>query len=112
MADKRTDEEMIDTFGTSITWHGEWRHDADREICTLRARCEAYKGQVEAGAKEIERLREALKECADDLESLVKAEYAPMLDYPDKRRKYKRDLEPVIRARELLGNQQQAQQEK
>jgi chromosome segregation ATPase len=40
--------------------------EAERERATkAEERCEAYKGQVEAGAKEIERLREALQEIRD-----------------------------------------------
>jgi cob(I)alamin adenosyltransferase len=34
--------------------------EAHEEITKLRERCEAYKGQVESGAAEIERLRAAL----------------------------------------------------
>lgn len=36
--------------------------EAADEIERLQQQCESYKGQVEAGAKEIERLRAALKE--------------------------------------------------
>ena len=51
---------------------------------------------------EIERLRAALKECADDLEASVNAEYHGTLDYPSQRRKWERDLQPVAAARKLL----------
>lgn len=54
-------------------------------------------------ADKIERLRAALKGCADDLEASVNAEYRGTLDYPSQRRKYDRDMGPVIRARHLLG---------
>jgi predicted RNase H-like nuclease (RuvC/YqgF family) len=56
---------MTGAHGTSL------REDiaADtEEIETLRERCEAYKGQVEAGAKEIERLkaeRDDYRDCAE-----------------------------------------------
>lgn len=53
-------------------------------------------------ANEIERLRAALKECADGLAMYVEHEYAN-LDYPSQRRRYKRDIAPVIEARKLLG---------
>lgn len=60
-----------------------------------------------AGANELlaenERLRAALLDCATDLQASVTAEYAGTLDYPVMRRKYERDMEPVNRARELLG---------
>ena len=44
----------------------------------------------------------ALKECADDLEASVNAEYHGTLDYPSQRRKWERDLQPVAAARKLL----------
>lgn len=59
---------------------------------------------------EIERLRAALTECADDLEASVKAEYQGTLDYPSQRRKFERDMEPVRKARALLGADQPAAQ--
>ena len=53
---------------------------------------------------EIQRLRAALKECADDLEALVSAEYHDRAKYPTIMRRYMRDIEPVRKARVLLGN--------
>lgn len=58
-------------------------------------------------AAEIEGLRAALKNCADDLEASVNAEYSGTLDYPSQQLKHERDMEPVRRARELLGDDQQ-----
>jgi hypothetical protein len=50
------------------------------------------------------RLVEALRECSDDLQRLVDHEYAGMQDkYPTMQRKYKRDIEPVTRARNLIA---------
>lgn len=55
-------------------------------------------------AREITALRDALRECANDLEVHVEQEYGPLRGYPGYERKRSRDLEPVRRARELLGN--------
>lgn len=48
------------------------------------------------------RLREALKDCADDLEEWVKAAYASTLHYPSEARKMERDLGNVNKARAAL----------
>jgi hypothetical protein len=64
-----------------------WRqiaHDQRNELDRLRAECEA--------------LSDSLRECADDLESEVKARASG--DLP---RRIERDLDPVRRARELLA---------
>jgi hypothetical protein len=55
---------------------------------------------------ENEKLRVALLDCATDLQASVTHEYAGTLDYPVMLRKYERDMEPVYRARALLGDQQ------
>src|SRR5512139_2501190 len=46
---------------------------------------------------------EALKECADDLESMINGFYANTLDYPSQKRKMERDLVTVSRAREVIA---------
>lgn len=44
-----------------------------------------------------------LRECAEDLEAYVNAEYAGTQDkYPSQRRRYDRDMLPVIHAKEIL----------
>jgi DNA gyrase/topoisomerase IV subunit A len=53
---------------------------------------------------EIERLREALQECAGDLESYVDELYPSRTSYPGEQRRYERDIEPVRKARALLSN--------
>jgi hypothetical protein len=52
------------------------------------------------------RLREVLKECADDLESYVNQEYIIELrdKYPNMEAKYSRDMEPVAKARAALNS--------
>jgi hypothetical protein len=53
---------------------------------------------------EIKRLREALKECADDLEAEVEARYSHGIkEHPAMAPKYARDMEPVVKARSLLA---------
>jgi|HubBroStandDraft_4_1064222.scaffolds.fasta_scaffold94879_3 hypothetical protein len=59
-----------------------------------------YCGTLEAQIRE---LKDALIECANDLEASVKAEYEGTLDYPSQYRKFERDMEPVVKARRLLG---------
>jgi hypothetical protein len=49
-------------------------------------------------------LREALKECSDDLAELVKSQY-PTPIHPSQQRRYDRDMEPVVRARALLSQE-------
>ena len=47
---------------------------------------------------------DVLRECSDDLQALIDAEYAGMQDkYPTMQRKYQRDIEPVTRARNLIA---------
>lgn len=55
-------------------------------------------------ADEIERLRAALQDCADDLEAELRARYAGTQDiYPSERRRFDRDMEAVTAARQLLA---------
>jgi hypothetical protein len=52
----------------------------------------------------VERLRAALKECADDLEAEIRDRYKLTMDvYPSEKRKFDRDMASVIAARKLLG---------
>lgn len=53
---------------------------------------------------EVVKLRTALLDCATDLQASVTAEYAGVLDYPVMRRKFERDMEPVARAKTVLGS--------
>ena len=52
----------------------------------------------------VERLAEALKECADDLSEYVEHYYESTKAYPGGLRRYERDIEPVITARALLSS--------
>jgi hypothetical protein len=52
---------------------------------------------------EIERLREALRECADELEVVVEDRYRDTKGYPSEKRRYERDIAPVLKARDLLS---------
>jgi hypothetical protein len=53
--------------------------------------------------KDMEAIKAALSECADDLESMIAAQYAGSEKvYWSQRQKFDRDMEPVNRARALL----------
>jgi hypothetical protein len=82
------------------------RKAAKNETETLR---KAVHGDTSAvrvisdqAADEIERLREALNECADSLEAYVEHEYVNTKDHPAMAWRYERDMEDVYRARALL----------
>jgi hypothetical protein len=52
----------------------------------------------------IARMADALRECSDDLQASIDAEYAGMQDkYSTMKRKYQRDIEPVTTARDLIA---------
>ena len=55
--------------------------------------------------REIERLRAALRECANDLECELNGRYDQTLDYPSQRAKFDRDMQPVLAARKLLNSE-------
>ena len=51
----------------------------------------------------VQKLVMALKDCADDLEAEIEARYSHGIkEHPAMTPKYERDMEPVLRARELL----------
>ena len=49
-------------------------------------------------------LRECLRECADDLASSLIDQYGGDIRHPVQRRRWERDMEPVVKARKLLGD--------
>lgn len=60
-------------------------------------------GIMNEAADEIEKLRVALKECADDLEAEIMRRYGETAHkYPGERQKRDQDMAPVIKARDLL----------
>jgi hypothetical protein len=63
--------------------------------------------EIERLQAENARLREALKECADDLEAEITHRYGEMVPkYPRERLKRDKDMAPVLKARALLGETQ------
>lgn len=59
--------------------------------------------EIAALKAENDRLRELLRECSDELEAEVNAHYGgTQHDYPSEKRRYDRDMDPVIRARSAL----------
>ena len=93
-------EDLIEDFSDKL-------NEAAAEIECLRLTVEQLQSLDGRQQRKIERLRAALRACADDLEASVNAEYHGTLDYPSQKRKWERDLEPVKRARELLGSADQ-----
>jgi len=62
--------------------------------------------ELEANARLIAaapEIYEALKECADGLAEYVEAYYEKTKEYPSERRRYERDIEPVLKARAALA---------
>jgi hypothetical protein len=57
---------------------------------------------------EIQALREALTECASDLECEIENRYGASKDHPAMIKKYEMDMEPVSRACRLIGKPRQA----
>lgn len=57
---------------------------------------------VESRDAEIVQLRTALKDCADELADQIEGHYAATKDHPAMKRRYDRDMQPVIAARKLL----------
>jgi hypothetical protein len=49
-----------------------------------------------------ERLRALLKECADELADQIEGQYAKTKDHPAMKRRYDRDMQPVLDARAAL----------
>lgn len=73
------------------------------ELCDVRA--EIMEAQEKELSETIERLRAALKECAEDLANEITGRYAGTLDYPVQQRRYDRDMASVIEARKILNEQ-------
>jgi len=55
---------------------------------------------------DLEALLASLKECSDDLEEYVRAQFGERI-HPSQLHRYERDMEPVLRARALLAQEQQ-----
>jgi hypothetical protein len=65
------------------------------------------KARAEKAEAENARLREALKECADDLEAEITHRYGGMVTkYPTQRLKRDQDMAPVMKARAALGEKE------
>lgn len=61
-----------------------------------------YESAFRAAVARISALEEALRECSEDLAVEIANYYKDTLDYPSQKRKYDRDMEPVLKARALL----------
>jgi len=79
------------------------RLDMDRNATALRS----LAAERDALQAENARLREALKECADDLEAEITHRYGGMVTkYPTQRLKRDQDMAPVMKARAALGEKE------
>jgi hypothetical protein len=77
---------------------------SEQDCVPERAAIKWLEGQLDIARADNERLRAALKECADDLEAELNGRYEKTLDYPSQRARYDRDMVPVVEARKLLAN--------
>jgi hypothetical protein len=69
----------------------------------LREQAEFWEARCQTAAARVRELEEALRECADDLANMIHHAYPSRDVYQVIKSKYDRDMEPVIRARELLA---------
>jgi hypothetical protein len=58
--------------------------------------------------RDISEALEALRECSDELAEWVQEHYRVTLHYPSERRRFDRDMEPVLKARAILALYQKA----
>jgi primosomal protein N'' len=80
---------------------------SEREVFKERAAHEAqiaadYAKWLKAAEAERDRLRDALTDCANDLEAEIVARYDGILHYPSQRVKYDLDMSTVEKARAAL----------
>ena len=59
-------------------------------------------GTITSLQSDLQRTRDALKECADDLAERIAADYKSTTGYPTQRHRYNRDMEIVHYARAIL----------
>lgn len=106
------DYAIVDAHGTLIVGAG-WvdgprlilREKDEHLILTTRNELPKLLERLENLEGENQRLREALKECSDDLETYVEQEHPQdMREHPVVERRYQRDVAPVVHARRLLSD--------
>lgn len=73
-----------------------WKHDPEVADGLISADIADY-------VKEILALRGLLTECADDLDAEIEGRYDGTKDHPAMKRRYDRDRDAVVRAREFLA---------
>lgn len=71
-------------------------------IAVLKSEYDALQAENAALRAEVERLRELLKECADEAEGWIEDYYKDTKDYPSEMRRYERDIDPIRRARTAM----------
>ena len=80
----------------------ELRRRLPQEVSSLKLQIEAADA-IEALEAENKKLREALRDCAEDLEAEIKARYGHPDIHPAMLPGFNADLKPVRKANELLG---------
>ncbi len=76
--------------------------DLGRLITALRVDISMMKDSAAGQEVVIGCLADALEECANELEAWVEDHYKGAQEYPSEARRYRRDMEPVWEARNLL----------
>jgi hypothetical protein len=89
------------------------RYPQTQYVCTAGGVIDQVGGDQDANAALIAAARNALpallraikagRECADDLESVLRARYEGTLDYPSQAQRFERDMEPVRALRAALA---------
>lgn len=77
--------------------------DAEAEVTRLQSSLDAATKYWPKDANEIKQLRGLLKGCADGLADQIEGHYAQTKDHPAMKRRYDRDMQPVLAAREALA---------
>jgi len=99
---KRAQAEDIMTLGQQV---GKLEAEIERLRGCLVEQQRNYEAcgiALAASLAEIERLHAALKECSDELADQVEGYYAKTKDHPAMKRRYDRDMRPVLDARAAL----------
>lgn len=75
--------------------------EADRD--SHKARADERQRRATAAEERVRVLAEHVRELSDELDSEIEAKYAATKDHPSERRRYDRDIAPVVAARNTLS---------
>jgi len=89
-----------EVWADDVTWWVKKENDSD----VAYIRLDLHEATIAEKDARIAELETALRECADDLEAGIKADYpGDSLTYPTMERRYNQDMETVNTARRLLS---------